>query len=142
MTASGAPPASEATVEPAPEHDDSYKWKAFTAIGIAFVTQVMSMSMVFVALSSIADDFGVSLRVVTWVVVAQALTISALMMPMGRLADIVGWSGSTLVGCCSTRRVERYSRRRAPRSGPRATREDRTGRPQRIVMRALPMVGS
>ena len=48
------------------------------------------MSMVFVALSSIADDFGVTLREVSWVVIAQALTISALMMPMGRLADIVG----------------------------------------------------
>ena len=68
----------------------SYKWWAFTAIGISFFTQVMSMSMVFVALSSIADDFGITLRAVTWVVVAQALTISALMMPMGRLADMIG----------------------------------------------------
>jgi EmrB/QacA subfamily drug resistance transporter len=68
----------------------SYKWWAFTAIGISFFTQVMSMSMVFVALSSIADEFGITLRAVTWVVVAQALTISALMMPMGRLADMIG----------------------------------------------------
>lgn len=49
------------------------------------------MSMVFVALPSIADDFGITLRAVSWVVVAQALIISALMMPIGRLADIVGW---------------------------------------------------
>ena len=69
---------------------DNYKWWAFSAIAISFFTQVMSMSMVFVALSSIADDFGVTLREVSWVVIAQALTISALMMPMGRLADIVG----------------------------------------------------
>jgi len=68
----------------------NYKWWAFTAIGLSFFTQVMSMSMVFVALSSIADEFGVTLRAVTWVVVAQALTISALMMPMGRLADMIG----------------------------------------------------
>jgi len=69
---------------------ENYKWWAFTAIGISFFTQVASMSMVFVALSSIADEFGITLRAVTWVVVAQALTISALMMPMGRLADMVG----------------------------------------------------
>jgi EmrB/QacA subfamily drug resistance transporter len=81
-----------------PVHDGSYKWKAFTAIGVAFVTQVMSQSMVFVALSSIAEDFGVTLRAVAWVVVAQALTISALMMPMGRLADIVGWKRVHLGG--------------------------------------------
>jgi len=73
-----------------PLSDDSYKWRAFTAIAISFVTNVASMSMVFVALSAIADDFGITLRAVSWVVIAQALTISALMLPMGRLADMVG----------------------------------------------------
>jgi MFS family permease len=80
------------------ENDPTYKWRAFTAIGISFFTQVMSMSMVFVALSSIADDYGVTLRAVTWVVIAQALTISALMMPMGRLADMVGRRRVHLIG--------------------------------------------
>ena len=78
--------------------DYRQRWIAFTAIGISFVTQVLSQSMVFVALSSIADDFGVTLRAVSWVVVAQALTISALMMPAGRLADIVGWRRVHLMG--------------------------------------------
>ena len=91
VTRSGTPVAPPPAREAGSGIDDSYKWKAFVAIAIAFVTQVMSISMVFVALSSIADDFGVTLRAVSWVVVAQALTISALMMPMGRLADIVGW---------------------------------------------------
>ena len=81
-----------------PDVDDLYKWKAFVVIGISFVTQVMSMTMVFVALSTIADDFGVTLRAGAWVVVAQALTISSLMMPMGRLADIVGWKRVHLGG--------------------------------------------
>ena len=76
----------------------SHKWLAFSAIGVAFVTQVMSMSMVFVALSAIADDFGITLRSVTWVVIAQALTISALILPMGRLADIIGWRKVYLMG--------------------------------------------
>ncbi len=81
-----------------PPPPDSQKWRAFGAIAISFVTMVMSQSMVFVALSAIAEDFGVTLRVVTWVVIAEALTISALMMPMGRLADIVGWKRIHLVG--------------------------------------------
>ena len=80
------------------DYDDGHKWRAFTAIGISFVTMVMSISMVFVALNAIAEDFDVTLRAVTWVVIAQALTISALMMPMGRLADIVGWKRVHLVG--------------------------------------------
>ena len=40
------------------------KWRAFTAIAISFVTMVFSMSMVFVALSAIAADFGISRRTV------------------------------------------------------------------------------
>lgn len=71
-----------------PDYDG--KWRAFWAIGVAFVTNVFSMSMVFVALPSIADDYDITLRAVGWVVIAQALTISSLMMPMGRLADLVG----------------------------------------------------
>jgi len=78
--------------------DDAYKWKAFAAIAIAFTTMVMSMQMAFVALSAIAEDYGITLRAVTWVVIAQALTISALMLPMGRLADIIGRKKVHLVG--------------------------------------------
>jgi EmrB/QacA subfamily drug resistance transporter len=83
---------------PAIKLDDSYKWKAFAAVAISFFTMVMSMSMVFVALSAIADDFGVTLRAASWVVIAQALTISALMLPMGRLADIIGRKRVHLIG--------------------------------------------
>ncbi|MDE2695604.1 MAG: MFS transporter [Chloroflexota bacterium] len=85
-------------MRPPAERDYSYKWTAFIAIGISFVTQVLAQSMVFVALSDIADDFGVTLRAVSWVVVIQALTISAFMMPMGRLADIIGWRKVHLIG--------------------------------------------
>jgi EmrB/QacA subfamily drug resistance transporter len=93
MTSASVPPAPLA-----PDDGDSRKWRAFGAIAISFVTMVMSQSMVFVALSAIADDFGVTLRVVAWVVISEALTISALMMPMGRLADIVGWKRIHLIG--------------------------------------------
>ena len=80
------------------QHRDPYRWKAFAVISIPLTTSVMSMSMVFLALSAIAEDYGVTLRSVTWVVVAQALTISALMMPMGRFADIIGRKKVHLIG--------------------------------------------
>jgi MFS family permease len=93
--APGAPPN-----QPADTGSDEYprKWLAFMAVGTSFVTSVMSVSMVFVALSAIADSFDITLRVVSWIVIAQALTISALMMPMGRLADIIGWKRVHLIG--------------------------------------------
>ena len=98
MTAPAKPGISPPPPAPAWDFDDGHKWRAFGAISISFVTMVLSMSMVFVALSAIADDFGITLRAVSWVVIAQALTISALMMPMGRLADIVGWKRVHLMG--------------------------------------------
>lgn len=95
---SNDPSAVSPGADPPPTVDYSRKWLAFGAIAISFVTMVMSISMVFVALAAIADDFGVTLRAVSWVVIAQALTISALMMPMGRLADIIGWKRVHLIG--------------------------------------------
>lgn len=74
------------------------KWRSFAAIGIAFVTNVAAMSMVYVALPSIADDFGITLRAVSWVVIAQSLTISSLMLPMGRVADMIGRRRLHMIG--------------------------------------------
>lgn len=91
--------AAEAGRDAAPaRQSDRDKWRAFTAIAISFVTMVFSMSMVFVALSAIADDFGVTLRSVSWVVIIQSLVISGLMMPMGRIADMVGRRRIHLIG--------------------------------------------
>jgi EmrB/QacA subfamily drug resistance transporter len=80
------------------DYDYSLKWKGFTAIAISLVTNVASMSMVFVALSAIADDFDVTLAEVSWVVIVQALVISALMLPMGRLGDGIGRKKLHLAG--------------------------------------------
>lgn len=77
-------------------YDD--KWRAFSAIGLALVTSVMAMSMVFVALPAIADEFSITLRSVAWVVIVQSLTVSSLMLPMGRLADLVGRRRMHLIG--------------------------------------------
>lgn len=78
--------------------EDSYKWWAFWAIGLSLVTNVMSFSIVFLALSSIADDFGVTLRSASWIVIAQSLTISAVMLPLGRVSDIIGRKKFHLMG--------------------------------------------
>ena len=73
------------------DHADTQNpWIPFTAIGISLVTMVASMSMTAVALSEISDHFDVTLRSVAWVVIIQGLVITAFMMPMGRLGDIIG----------------------------------------------------
>ena len=59
---------------------------------------VMSFSIIFLGLSPIADDFGITLRAVTWVVISQSLTISAVMLPLGRVSDIIGRKKFHLAG--------------------------------------------
>ncbi len=78
--------------------DAAARRKGFIAIAISFVVMVFSMSMVFVALSAIADDFHITLRAVSWVVIVQSLVLSGLMLPMGRVADMIGRKKVHLVG--------------------------------------------
>ena len=68
----------------------SYKWWAFLAIGVGTFASVVDHGTVIVAMPTIADHFRTDLPTVQWVMVGYALTISALLMPMGRLSDIVG----------------------------------------------------
>jgi len=84
--------------DPDQNPDDPYRWRAFWAIALSLFTMVMSFSIVFIALPAIAHDFGVTLREVSWVIIAQSLTISAFMLPLGRVSDITGRKKFHLVG--------------------------------------------
>ena len=75
-----------------------YKWWVFAAVGIGSFTGVMTFGSVNVALPTIADHFGSDLPTIQWVVIAQTLTISALLLPMGRLSDLVGRKRIYMIG--------------------------------------------
>ena len=68
----------------------SYKWWVFAAIAIGTFVSVVDSGSVLVALPEIEEHFGSDLPTVQWVVVGNALAISALILPMGRLGDIAG----------------------------------------------------
>ena len=68
----------------------NYKWWAFLAIEIGTFASVMDQGSTIIALPTIADHFETDLPTVQWVMVVYALTISALLLPMGRLSDLVG----------------------------------------------------
>ncbi|MEE8045484.1 MAG: MFS transporter [Dehalococcoidia bacterium] len=69
---------------------NGYHWKVFWTVGIALFAMVLDFSIVSLALSSIADEFEVTLRAVTWVAISTALVTSAIMLPLGRVSDITG----------------------------------------------------
>ncbi|MDP3062113.1 MAG: MFS transporter, partial [Chloroflexota bacterium] len=69
---------------------DNYKWWAFCAIAVGLFTSVADAGSVVVALPTIGDHFGADLPTAQWVVTGYALTISAFLLPMGRLSDVMG----------------------------------------------------
>ena len=68
----------------------NYKWWVFGTIGIGSFLSVIDHGSVLVALPSIECHFGSDLPTVQWIVVGYALAISVLILPMGRLGDIIG----------------------------------------------------
>ena len=67
-----------------------YKWFVFLAIGTGMFTSVADAGSTIVALPTIARHFNTDLPTTQWVIVAYLLTISALLVPIGRLSDILG----------------------------------------------------
>jgi len=72
------------------KNSSDYKWWVFGAIAIGTFLSVVDHGSVLVALPSIERHFGSDLPTVQWIVVGYALAISVLILPMGRLGDMIG----------------------------------------------------
>ena len=68
----------------------NYKWWAAAATVTLTVVEVSHLGAVNIAQPNIADRFGSDLPTVQWVTLSHMLAISALLLPMGRLSDMVG----------------------------------------------------
>ena len=68
----------------------NYKYWVFGALAIGIFASVVDHGSVNVALPTIASHFQTDLPTIQWVVIIYALTIAALLLPMGRLSDLVG----------------------------------------------------
>ncbi len=67
-----------------------YKWWVFAAVAFGTLTSVVNHGGMSVALPTIAQHFDADLSAAQWIVVAEGLAISALILPMGRLSDVIG----------------------------------------------------
>ena len=68
----------------------NYKWWVFWTVAAGTFFSVVDHGSVLIALPGIETHFDATLESVQWVVVAYALTISVLLLPMGRLGDVIG----------------------------------------------------
>jgi EmrB/QacA subfamily drug resistance transporter len=75
-----------------------YKWWNFWTIATGTFFSVIDHGSVLIALPGIESHFDASLESVQWVVIAYALVISVLLLPMGRLGDVVGRRRVYIVG--------------------------------------------
>ena len=74
-----------------PQEDSAnFKWWVFGTIAFGTFISVISHGSVLVALPTIAEHFETSLSLVQWVVISETLAIAVLLLPMGRLGDLVG----------------------------------------------------
>ncbi|MGH2354047.1 MAG: MFS transporter, partial [Chloroflexota bacterium] len=88
------------TVQPTPEHGpaapgktgpaDGYKWKVLAVVGAGVYMATLDSGIVNVALPVLTRDFGASLVLSQWVVLGYVLCITGLLLPAGRLADMLG----------------------------------------------------
>ena len=76
----------------------AYKWWVFSAVALGTLTSVINHGGMSVALPTIAQHFDADLSAAQWVVVAEGLAVSALILPMGRLSDIIGRKTVYLAG--------------------------------------------
>ena len=64
-----------------------FKYWVFGALAIGIFPSVVDHGSVNVALPTIASEFKTDLPTIQWVVIIYALTIAALLLPMGRLSE-------------------------------------------------------
>ncbi len=73
-----------------PGIDYRKKWYVMAAVAMGVFLSTIDGSIVNIALPTLVKELGQSLAVVEWVVLAYLLTVTTLMIGMGRLADMIG----------------------------------------------------
>ena len=73
-------------------HDDGHPHRhvAFAAVAVGTFMSTLDASIVNVALPTLAEEFGVGLGAVEWVVLGYLLALAGLMLNAGRAADVLG----------------------------------------------------
>jgi len=75
-----------------PQPGETYrnKWYVMTAVSVGVFLATIDSSIVNIALPTITKTFNAEFATVQWIVLAYLLTITTLMLSIGRLSDIIG----------------------------------------------------
>ncbi len=74
------------------------KWLILTSVSLGSLMATLDGSIVNIALPAIQKDFAIDLTTVEWVVVAYLLVVGSLLLPFGRLGEVLTFKRVYLVG--------------------------------------------
>lgn len=72
------------------EKDYSHKWFVMAAISMGILLATIDGSIVNISLPTLVRELNTNFATVQWVVLAYLLTLSVLLLSVGRLADMIG----------------------------------------------------
>ena len=67
-----------------------YKWRAMLVVSIGIFMSTLDASIVNLALPNLTDYFNTDLVTIEWVILSYLLTITTLLLTLGRLSDMYG----------------------------------------------------
>lgn len=74
-----------------PEQTDTgYKWRAMFVVSVGVFMATIDGSIVNLALRTLTRYFNTDIATITWVVISYLLTITALLLTLGKLSDMYG----------------------------------------------------
>ncbi len=68
----------------------NYKWWVFGTVATGTFMSVVGHGSILIALPTIARHFDAGLTMVLWIAISETLAVSSLLLPMGRISDILG----------------------------------------------------
>ena len=74
------------------------KWLILSSVSLGTLMSTLDGSIVNIALPAIQSDFGVALTTIEWVVVAYLLVVGSLLLPVGRLGEVLTFKRVYLAG--------------------------------------------
>src|SRR6195256_4430024 len=67
------------------------RWRAFATLSVAVFISILDLFIVNIAFTDIEREWpAVSLSGLSWVLSAYAIVLAALLVPLGRLGDLLG----------------------------------------------------
>ncbi|MBU3966871.1 MAG: MFS transporter, partial [Euryarchaeota archaeon] len=68
--------------------DPGYKWRAMFVVSVGVFMATLDGSIVNIALPTLTEYFKTDISTIVWVILSYMLTITALLLTLGRLSDM------------------------------------------------------